>query len=184
MKKLLYASLGALLLAACGNGGGETKPETETAAPAASEPAPVEFADAKLMEMGKASLDNLSKGNVAGWVDQFADNAVYVWNNGDSLAGKEAINKYWTDRRNNVLDSISFANDVWLPVKVNVSQRPGVVATGTWLLGWYMTTAKYKGGGSMTQWIHATMHLNEAGKVDRMIQYLDRVPIMQAMPKK
>jgi hypothetical protein len=58
------------------------------------------------------------------------------------------------------------------------------VVTGTWLLGWYMTTSKYKGGGSMTQWIHATMHLNDAGKIDRMIQYLDRVPIMQAMPKK
>jgi ketosteroid isomerase-like protein len=183
MKKMLVACLGTLLLTACGSGESETK--SEAPAPAEStKAAPVEIGDAALMDMGKAGLDNLSKGDIAAWMNSYADNAVYVWNNGDSLAGKKAISDYWTDRRTNVIDSISFTNDVWLPVKVNESQNPAVVATGTWLLGWYMTTAKYKGGGTMTQWIHATMHLNEAGKIDRVIQYLDRVPIMQAMPKK
>jgi hypothetical protein len=111
MKKLLYTSLGALLLAACGIGGGETK--SEAPAPAqTTEAAPVEIADATLMEMGKAGLGNLSKGDIAAWMIDFADNAVYVWYNGDSLAGKKAISDYWTDRRTNVIDSIAFANDV------------------------------------------------------------------------
>jgi hypothetical protein len=35
--------------------------------------------------------------------DEFADNAVYYWNSGDSLVGKPAIDKYWRNRRANVL---------------------------------------------------------------------------------
>jgi hypothetical protein len=34
---------------------------------------------------------------------EFADNAVYYWNSGDSLVGKPAIDKYWRNRRANVL---------------------------------------------------------------------------------
>jgi hypothetical protein len=36
----------------------------------------------------------------------------------------------------------------------------------------------------MTQWIHTTMHMNDAGKIDRVIQYLDRAPINKAMSGK
>jgi hypothetical protein len=37
------------------------------------------------------------------WMAEFADNAVYYWNSGDSLVGKPAIDKYWRNRRANVL---------------------------------------------------------------------------------
>jgi hypothetical protein len=36
------------------------------------------------------------------WMAEFADNAVYYWNSGDSLVGA-AIDKYWRNRRANVL---------------------------------------------------------------------------------
>jgi hypothetical protein len=36
------------------------------------------------------------------WMAEFADNAVYYWNSGDSLVGKPAIDK-WRNRRANVL---------------------------------------------------------------------------------
>jgi hypothetical protein len=58
------------------------------------------------------------------------------------------------------------------------------VAPGVWLLSWYQVDAKYKNGNKMTQWIHTTMHFNDASKIDRVIQYLDRAPINKAMSGK
>jgi hypothetical protein len=184
MKQYLLAAGFALMAAACGNQAEEPATTPEAATPeAAAAPAPTEIGDPKLMDMGKAGLANLSKGDVAAWMNDFADNAVYQWNNGDSLAGKEAISKYWTDRRTNALDSINFSHDIWLPLKVNQPQNDRV-APGVWLLSWYQVDAKYKNGSKMTQWIHTTMHLNDAGKIDRVIQYLDRAPINKAMSGK
>lgn len=184
MKQYLLAAGMALLSVACGNQAEEKETKAEAAAPeAAATSAPTEIGDPKLMDVGKAGLANLSKGDVAAWMNDFADNAVYQWNNGDSLAGKEAIAKYWTDRRANALDSITFSHDIWLPLKVNQPQNDRV-APGVWLLSWYQVDAKYKNGNKMTQWIHTTMHFNDAGKIDRVIQYLDRAPINKAMSGK
>jgi hypothetical protein len=117
MKQFLLAAGVALLSLACGNQAEEKETKAEAAAPeATAASAPTEIGDPKLMDVGKAGLANLSKGDVAAWMNDFADNAVYQWNNGDSLAGKEAISKYWTDRRANALDSINFSHDIWLPL--------------------------------------------------------------------
>ena len=142
---------------------------------------PVEFADQKYTEIGKKGLASLSSGDIDAWMSNFADNAVYLWNNGDSLAGKAAITAYWKKRRGEVIDSISFANDIWLAIKVN--QPQSVEQPGIWLLGWYATSAKYKTGKRMSQWIHADSHFDANGKIDRVIQYLDRAPINAALKK-
>ena len=115
-------------------------------------------------------------------MNTFADNAMYRWNNGDSLVGKKAISDYWKKRRTEAIDSISFSNDIWLSVKVNEPQQT-VQAPGVWLLGWYAINAKYKTGKRMMQWIHADMHFDAQDKIDIFIQYLDRAPINAAMKK-
>jgi hypothetical protein len=183
MKRTFYVMTCTLLFAvACNN---ETRNDSSTAAtnaatPAAdAKPGPAEFADPKYADVGKKQLAALSSGDIDGWLALFADDAVYVWNNGDSLAGKTAISAYWKKRRTEVIDSISFAEDIWLPVKVNQPQQSE--APGVWLLSWYRTSAKYKGGKSMNQWIHTAMHFNTNDKVDRLIQYLDRAAINAAI---
>lgn len=133
---------------------------------------PVEIADNKYSEMGKKSLDELSKGDMDAWMSHYADNAKYYWNSGDSLVGKAAIDKYWRNRRGEVIESITFENQIWLPIKVNDLEN--VQKKGNWLLGWYKTTAKYKGGKSMTQWIHTDFHFDEKDRIDEVNQYLDR----------
>ena len=143
--------------------------------------APAEFADPKYMDVGKKGLAALSAGDVEGWEAGYADNAVYLWNNGDSLAGKAAITAYWKKRRTEVIDSITFTNAIFLPIKVN--QPQSVEAPGIWLLGWYQTNAKYKTGKKMSQWIHTDMHFDANDKIDRVIMYLDRMPINAAMAK-
>jgi ketosteroid isomerase-like protein len=185
MKKLMFWTICSLLFIACND---QKKEESKTeATPAASAPEtketpPAEIADAKYMDIGKKGLASLSKGDVAGWMESYADNAKYFWNGGDSVIGKAAISEYWTKRRKDVIDTISFTSDIWLPVKVNTPQQ-AVQAPGVWLLGWYKVNSKYKTGKSMTQWIHTDMHFDASDKIDQVIQYIDRVPINEALKK-
>jgi len=139
---------------------------------------PAEFADMKYAGIGKKGLDELSRGDIDGWMTSFADNAVYLWNSGDSLVGKQAITDYWKKRRADVIDSVTYSNHIFLPIKVNRPQS--VEAPGIWLLSWYRIDAKYKTGKRMTQWAHADMHFDAADKIDRVILYLDRAPINEA----
>ena len=168
-----------LLLFSCKNA--KTEEATATAEVPA-DVAPIEIADVKYIEAGKVGLEALSSGDIAKWMERYADNAIYRFNNGDSIVGKAAISAYWTQRRTEVIDSISFSNDIWLPVKVNTPSNDAQ-APGIWLLGWYKTTAKYKNGKSMTQWIHADTHFDANDKIDIVIQYLDRASINAALAK-
>jgi len=183
MKKTIALAIASSLFFAC------SSPKTEDKTPAASDsavaapakPQPAEFADAKYAGIAKMGLASLSSGNIDAWMSAFADNAVYVWNNGDSLAGKAKISEYWKKRRSEVIDSISFMNQIWLPIKVN--QPQSVEQPGVWVLGWYQVAVKYKTGKHMGQWIHTDMHFDANDKIDRLIQYLDHVPINAALKK-
>ncbi len=182
MKQLIAAALFSFLFFACGNEKpAEVKTDTPPEGAAATTPAPAEFADPKYAEVGKKGLASLSSGDIDGWMTSFADNAVYVWNNGDSLVGKPAITEYWKKRRTESIETIAFTNEIWVPLKVN--QPQSVEQPGVWLLGWYQTTAKYKTGKSMTQSIHTDYHFDANDKIDRVIQYLDRAPINAATTK-
>jgi len=126
----------------------EAKPDTPAGAPA-----PAELTgDLKVAE-GKAALAKMTSGDIDGWLEQFADSAVYRWNNGDSLMGKAAIGEYWKNRRTKDIKTITFSNDIWLSLKVNTPQN-NFVAPGQWLMSWYKVDATYKATGkSMSQWI-------------------------------
>ena len=140
--------------------------------------APAEFADPRYSAIGRKNLDALSRGDIDSYISDLSDNAVYVWNNGDSVAGKSAIADYWKKRRTGVIDSLTYSNHIWVPLKVNKPQS--VEAPGIWLLGWYQVNAKYKTGKKMNQWIHSDMHFDANDKIDRIIIYLDRASINEA----
>jgi hypothetical protein len=179
MKKLLSWAIGSLFLFSC-NDQKPAEPVADTPAVEAKA-APAEFADAKYTAIGKKGMEALSAGDVSTWMNDFADNAVYLWNSGDSLAGKAAISDYWKKRRADVIDSLTFSNMIWLPIKVN--QPQSVEQPGVWLLGWYMVTAKYKTGKTMVQWMHMDQHFDANDKIDRVIHYLDRLPVNAATTK-
>jgi hypothetical protein len=183
MKKLLFFAVGYCLLTSCNSKPSEsaatdTKDTTTTSKTMA--PQQSEFADARYAEMGRKGLAMLSSGDMNGWLDAFADNAVYNWSSGDSLVGKEAIGTYWTERRTKVIDTISFSKDIWLPIKVNKPQQ-GPDIPGIWLLGWYMVDVKYKNGKKLTFWVHTDQHYNSNDKIDVSVQYIDRAPINKAL---
>ena len=179
MKKAILFAAGCFLLFACNN---EKKDAATTETTTTSDKQPQsEITDLKYTDLGKGLQAKMASGDVAGWLSYYADTATYRWNNGDSLIGKAAITDYWTHRRKDVIDSLSFSQDIWLPVKVNKPQQKE--EAGVWLLGWYMVTAKYKAGKSMTQWTHTLMHFNSADKIDRVLQFLDHAPINAALGK-
>jgi hypothetical protein len=185
MKKVFVMAMACMLLIACNNEKKEDAKTTENtmSADSTTKMQPVEFADMKYMDLGKKMSAQLSGGDMDGWMSNYADNAVFQWSAGDSLAGKEAIAKYWKDRRMNVIDSISFTRDIWLPIKVNTPQQ-GEDRAGIWLLSWYLVNVKYKNGQKIGFWVHTDHHYDANDKIDRTIQYIDRAPINAALGKK
>src|SRR5688572_4025971 len=121
MKKLLGLIACSAFLFSCGDTSKteeKTEPTTATESAAAGS-RDYEFADNKFVDIGKKLSADLESGNIDGYVANFADNAVFHWNNYDSLNGKAAITDYWKKRRADVIDSMSFSKQIWLPVKVN-----------------------------------------------------------------
>jgi hypothetical protein len=182
MRNILLGALCLFIISACKNEGEKTDETTAIKSETTKAPAPVEFADQKYIDMGKKAWEQFESGDIDGWASRFADNAIFRWSAGDSLAGKAAIVKYWKDRRMNVIDSLDFTNDIWLPVTVNQPQGPE--AKGTWLLSWYQVKATYKNKQSLTFWVHTDMHFNNDNMIDECIQYIDRAPIRAATAKK
>src|SRR5579871_196351 len=184
MRKTLLLAAGCCFLLACGGNkpaDTTTTATTDTVKPVEQKPTPQsESADPKFTEIGKKNLQQLSSGDIDGWMSSFADNAKYRWSSGDSLSGKAAIGAYWKDRRTKVIDSITFINDIWLPLKVNKPQK-GPDTEGNWLLSWYMVNVKYKNGKKLMFWVHSDMHFDANDKIDNFIQYLDRAPINKAL---
>jgi ketosteroid isomerase-like protein len=184
MKKLIGFFVSVFFLLSCDSDHqasetGSRKPVTATAP---AEIKDYEFADNKFKDIGKKGMDALAKGDVDTWLNNYADNASFRWSAGDSLAGKPAIAAYWKKRRTEVIDSLSYSNEVWLPIKVNVPQATTQLP-GNYALLWAMVHAKYKTGKSMSQRMHMVFHFDANDKIDRCTQYIDRVPINAAMAK-
>ena len=137
------------------------------------------FGDDKYVQIAKQTMHDLASNNVDGFVSVYADNAIYRFSGGDSLSGKQAITDYWKKRRSDVIDSLSYTGEVWLPINVSTPMVAGQL-TGNYALGWNMVHAKYKTGKSMSQRMHMVFHFDNNDKVDRVTQYLDRVPVVAA----
>ena len=182
MKKSFAWAAACCLLFSCTNSstGPSTKDTTSAMTAAHATPPQSEFADARYTEMGKKVMSQLESGDIKGMTDAYADDAVYLWSAGDSLAGKAAIDKYWTDRRAKVIDSVKFLNGIWLPIKVNRPQQ-GPDIPGVWLLSWNEVHVKYKTGAKLVFWVHTDYHFNQADKIDRQVTYIDRAPINKAL---
>jgi hypothetical protein len=183
MKKLLGLIACSALFFACDNSKTAENTDAKTAsASSVTASKDFEFADTKFVDIAKSGMANLVSGDIDAWMTRFADNAIYRWNNLDSLTGKAAITDYWKKRRADVIDSMSLTGDIWMPVKVNKPQAAGQL-TGNYALCWHKVYARYKTGKTMTQRIHTVYHFDDNDKIDRVFQYMDRAPIIAAMAK-
>ena len=183
MKKLFGLLMGSIVLFSCSDNAADKTElaETKVASTATVNPG-AEFADEKYVAIAKKGMADLSSGDIDSWMAAFADDAVYRWNTLDSLSGKAAIMEYWKKRRAEVIKSLTFSNDIWLPIKVNTPQSPNQLP-GNYALCWNTVDATYSTGKSMTQRMHTVFHFDANDKIDRVSQYMDRASIAAAMTK-
>ncbi len=181
MKKFLVGVFTSTILFACNSDKTETKAEEKTEAASTTEKKPpaTEVLDLSEGDDVKASFAALSKGDIEGMTASYADDARAIWSSGDSVVGKAAIMDYWKGRWK-LIDSLNFSDIILLPIKINESQNPKYALTGKWVMAWTFSHVKYKNGKSLHFWVHTDYHYNDAGKVERSIQYIDRQPIMEA----
>jgi len=182
MKQTIGFLLCAVIFAACSNdqsAASNTSTTTDSANNEMNEASGYEFGNDKYVQMAKQIMQDLSSGNIDSYLSAYADNAIYRFSGGDSLNGKQAITDYWKKRRSEVIDSLSYSSEAWLPIKVNTPMYTGQL-TGNYALTWNMVTAKYKSGKSMSQRMHMVFHFDNNDKVDRVTQYLDSVPVLAA----
>lgn len=140
---------------------------------------PIEIANPKYIDLSKGVLTALCQGDLEGFIKPYSDNATYRWNYGDSLVGRKAIVDYWTERRNSVIDTITFKNEVWLAFMVNVP--PAHMKPGVYVLGWADFTVTYLNGGSLNMNIHTVFGYDSDDQIISTLQYLDRSLIANAL---
>lgn len=179
MKSLLILLLAPVVFFSCKTRTAEGKDESAKPATTTSDGS-VQFADEKYVDIGRRHDIMFENGNINGWAEMFADDAVLMYSGGEKFTGKQAIVDYWINRRNTVVQSIAHDFDIYLPVTVKESLQPGTKAPGVWLMHWTQFTTRYQNGKSLTGWLHTDLHFDDNGKVDRMIEYLDRAPIQAA----
>ena len=182
MKKIFILAAGCMLLFACNN---EKKDEAKTEDASTStmsstdkKPA-AEILDLSMADPIKKSWAAFSKGDIDAMTADFDDNIRYTWSGGDSAVGKKAVQDYYKGRWN-LIQSLSFSNEIVLPLQVNESQQPKYAPTGKWVLYWAMVDVTYKNGKKLNFWSHSVNHFNDAGKVDFVGQYMDRHPLIEA----
>lgn len=179
MKKMFFGALIASFLVSCANDPKTDNTSTTEIGSDTSQkmPAKMELLGDELNAGAIASWDAFSKGDIDGFAANFDENARMSFSGGDSLVGKKAIIDYYKGRWK-IIDSIKFSRQIWLPVKSN--EMPENVPTGKWLLSWQQIDVKYKNAKKLSFWAHNANHYNDAGKVDMVVQYMDRQPIVEA----
>ena len=114
MKQTIGFLLLAVVFAACSNDQSAADNSSSTMDSASTEvnTRGYEFGDDKYVQIAKQVMQDLSSGNTDGYLSAYADNAIYRFSGGDSLNGKQAITDYWKKRRSEVIDSLSYSNEV------------------------------------------------------------------------
>jgi len=143
---------------------------------------PIDIGDPKYIDISRTILSSLCEGDLEAFIDPYAENARFRWNYGDSLVGRQAIFDYWKERRNSVIDTITFKNETWLSLKAN--QPPKHIKPGYYVLSWADFTVSYTNGSSLKMNIHTVFRFNEKDQVESTLQYLDRSLIADAIRPK
>lgn len=179
MKKFLIGVIISTIFISCAEKA-EEKPATETAAATTeTKKMATELLDLSEADGIKAGLAAFTKGDIDGMTASFDDNIRYFFSGGDSLIGKQKVKDYFTGRWK-IIDSVTYSETILLPLRINESQSPKYATLGKWVFTWNFAHVKYKNGKWLHFWIHTDYHYDDAGKVNTVVQFIDRQPIVEA----
>jgi len=181
MKKILLGIFVSTWLIACNDKKAEEKTASATSSETSAETkkAATEVLDLSEADQVKVGLASFAKGDIDGMTASFDDNVRYLFSGGDSLIGKQAVKDYFIGRWK-IIDSFMYSENILLPIKINESQSPKYASVGKWVLAWSFAHVKYKNGKWLHFWLHTDYHYNDAGKINTIVQYIDRRPIWEA----
>ncbi len=143
---------------------------------------PIAIADGKYIDISREILTSLCKGDLDAFIKNYAEEARYRWNYGDSLLGRQAIYDYWKERRTSVIDTITFRNETWLAIKAN--NPPKHITPGVYVLNWSDFTVTYSNGSTIDMNIHTVFGFDTNDRLISTRQYLDRSLIADALKPK
>ena len=179
MKKILFGVFVSVFFIGCAEKA-EEKTAAATSAPTEETKKPptevLDLSEADGIRTGSAAF---LKGDIDGMTAGFADNVKFFFSGGDSLIGKQNVKDYFSNRWK-LIDSVTYSETILLPIRINESQSPQYATVGKWVLSWNFVHVKYKTGKWVHFWIHTDYHYDDAGKVNTVVQYIDRQPIAQA----
>lgn len=178
MKKILFGVFISTIVLSCN----DAKKEEAAATPAAATETKMAATEILDPSEGKAIQDGyaaFAKQDFDGATAAYDDNVRHYAAAGDSLIGKEAVKGSYKELWQRI-DSIEFSPVIVLPVKINESTAPQYARVGKWAFSWAFVHVKYKNAKRLNFWMHQDYHYGDNGKVDQVVQYIDRAPIMEA----
>lgn len=178
MKKILMGVFISTIVWSC-NDAKKEEPAATPAAAAETKKAATEVLDPSEGTAIQDGYAAFAKQDFDGATASYDDNVHHYAAAGDSLIGKQAVKDYYKQLWQTI-DSIQFAPVIVLPVKINESSAPQYARVGKWAFSWAFVHVKYKNAKSLNFWMHQDYHYGDNGKVDQVVQYIDRAPIMEA----
>jgi hypothetical protein len=177
MTKFILSLVAASCLYACNSDKTAGIDSKATDKPDSTKPAS-QLLDISEADAVKKGLTSFATGNVDAMISEYDENILYTWSGGDSLHGRNAIADYWKNRWG-VIERMNLINTVVQPIQVNEAQVPGQ-RTGKYVFSWSMVDIAYKNGKKLHFMMHTVNHYNDAGLIDYVSLYYDRLPIMEA----
>lgn len=179
MKKILMGVFISTIVLSCNDAKKEEPATTPAAAASETKKAATEILDPSEATAVQDGYAAFAKQDFDGATANYDDNVRHFTAAGDSLIGKQAVKDSYKTLWERI-DSIAFEPVIVFPVKINESAAPRYARVGKWVFSWAFVHVKYKNAKKLNFWMHQDYHYGENGKVDQVVQYIDRAPIMEA----
>lgn len=143
-----------------------------------------EIASVQYQEWSETYLQHLAHFQWEASYAMLADNVVFKLPDGDNdtrttFEGLKAVKEFWNNyQRNSGNQKTVFSDFVHVPVQVNQAV-PNMCSTGVFNLS-YFSAALHYGSVVANVRMHWAIHFNEADKIDLILAYYDRTPIIEA----
>ena len=108
-----------------------------------------------------------------------SDSIHFAWNGGHEFTGKDWTVNYLRHRRNKLIDTIYYTDQFWMPVEIKLPAYQGQ-RTGQYVYAWTTLHVKYENGKMVNERIHLEYHFDNQKRIDDIMQYIDRVPLLEA----
>ncbi|WP_029038096.1 hypothetical protein [Salinimicrobium xinjiangense] len=180
MKKMITLTALFALLLSCNDKAAERNEK-----PVANNQSNYEVASERYSDLNEEALAKMAALDFNAWGEVLSDDVQYFFPDGDAdtrtvLKGKEEVINWWNDwKQNSGIETMTFSNTVFIPVKANQKLNYSGL-TGVIVLAYVSNEMVYNGQPVNVRMNIAT-HFNNDSLIDRIYTYYDRTPILNTV---